>query len=101
MKKALHPAIHFTRFVTCADKNLLNCLVNAGGLGARAHQLERRRLPAMDRIVKLAGRLAGASFDNRAGDIAEVTGFLRAREDIEDDGLVRAQEAEAFFMRIT
>ena len=44
--------------------------------------------------------IRGAAFDDRAGDVAEITGAGIAGKDVEDDGLVGAERAGAALMGI-
>src|SRR5882724_6104828 len=88
MEESLHSPLAFAGFVALAGKKLLDGLVNPRRDDAGAHQLKGGLLSAMHRVVQFADRLAGASLDHRPGDVAEITGFLRAGENVEDDRFV-------------
>src|SRR6266511_3310086 len=80
MEKALHPTVAFA--------------------GLIAYLFESNLLSARDGLVELVHRIVSASFDNGPRDVAEVAGFLRARENVNDDGLVRPQNAVPLLVRV-
>ena len=60
----------------------------------------RQGLSALNGAIELAHGFRGPALDQRASDVAEVTGLLRAREHIQDDGFVGPQCAGPTLMRI-
>src|SRR5580765_7527399 len=83
MKKALHTAVDFARFVTLAFEHLFDGFVNVIGPGASPHFLERCLLRAEDRVIQLPNSFAGTTTHDSAGNVAKIAGFLRAWENVQ------------------
>src|SRR5437867_152977 len=100
VEKAVHAPVLAACFVALVLEEFENRGVDFLRLGAVAKMTQGKRLRAADGVVKLADGLAGPAPHDGAGDVAEVTGLLGAREDVEDNGFVGPQEARAAFVRI-
>src|ERR1035438_3447732 len=100
VKKSLHPSVAPSGFVALLDEEFLHGLVDFRRRHARADFFKADFLSAPDRIVKFLHGLVRASAHDGPGDVAEVAGFLRARENVYDDRLVGAQQAVAALVRV-
>ena len=100
VKETLHAPVVAAGFVTLLVKKFMHGAMGVAGWDVRADFSERDVLSAPHGVVKPANRFTGASAHDGAGDVAEVTGFLRARKNINDDRLVRAQRPVAAFVRV-
>src|SRR5688572_20815035 len=101
MEEALHPPLVLACFVSFAGKKFLNTGMDVRGFFPVAHTIKTDFLAALHCVIEPPHRFAGATFDDGARDIAEVTRFLRARENINDDWLARAQYTMPALVRIT
>src|ERR1039457_5161523 len=100
VKESFHAPVVAAGFVTLLLKKFLHGAMGIAGWDVRADFSEREVLSAQHGVVKLANRFTGASAHDGAGDVAEVTGFLRARKNINDERLVRSQGPVAAFVRV-
>src|SRR5207247_10868180 len=100
MEKALHTTVAFARLIPLLVEKLPHRRVHFDAANVGLHLFEGDLLSARDGLVKLVHSIVSASFDNGPSDVAEVAGFLRARENVNDDGLVRPQNAMPLLVRI-
>ena len=100
MEKALHATVAFAGLVAFLIEKLPHRLVHFNAANIGLHLFEGDLLSARDGLIELAHRFVSAPFDNRPRDVAEVAGFLRARENVDDDGFVRPQGAMPLLVRI-
>src|SRR6476620_6027710 len=94
MEKSLHSAMLFAGLITLAFEEILHRFMDFFRLDARPHFFERELLAMQNGVVKFPRGLAGATADDRPSDVAEITGLLRARKNVEDNQFIRAQRAE-------
>src|SRR5438876_5720321 len=90
---------HFGR-KTALAKQILDRLMNRHSIHARPDFFQRECLTGFDRLPKFSLCFAGASSQNRARHIAEVSGFGVARENIENDQRVGVKRAKTALVRI-
>ena len=100
VKETFHAPVTPPGPVTLGHEEILHRPMNLRGWRVRAHFFKRDFLTLPDRIVKFAHGFAGGPAHDGAGDVPEVTGFLRARKNVDDDGFVGAQRAITPFMRV-
>jgi len=100
MKEALHVAIFPAGLEAFSLEKRLNGPVNVGRARLANYFLEGHFLAARHRVIHAADGFAGLAPDDRSRNVAKVTGLLRARKNIEDDGFMGAQGAVSRLMRI-
>ena len=100
VKKSLHASVALAGVVAALREKLQDALMNFRRRGSGADFLQRDFLPVKDGVVKFFHGLARAPAHDGARDVAEIAGLLRARENIEDDRLMRAQRPVAAFVRV-
>src|SRR6185312_8628817 len=101
VKESSHPTVAPTGLVSLGVEEFHHRFVHLQSRHAGLHFLKRDFLRTRDGVVKFAYGLGGAALDDGLCDVAEVTGLLRARENINDDRLVRAQDSVALLVRVT
>src|ERR1043166_1651781 len=100
VEKTLHASVALPRFESLSLEELQDVAMNFRARDVVAEFFESHILAAADGVVGLAHRLAGASFDHRPRDVAEIAGLLRARKNVENDGFVGAQNAVPALVRV-
>ena len=100
VEEALHAAVVLAGPVTFPLEELLDCPVHLPRRHSGPHLFERQLLAPEYSVIQLSNCLAGAAADDRAGDVAKISGLLRAGKNIEDDRLVGAQRTIARLMRV-
>src|SRR5215470_7116991 len=100
VEESLHPAVDSTRMKSARFEKVENLLVDLVSVDAISNKVEADFLSRLDGGVNFLEALRGASPHNGPAEVAEVTGFLRARKDVEDDGRVRFNRTGTLVMRI-
>ena len=101
MKVALHTAVYFTGFISVAFEKVNNGLVNGFAIRAGFYTFKGLFLALLDcviHVLQFGGRLA---FDNRTGDVCEVTRAVASREYVDDDGVMGQKRSGAFIVWVT
>src|SRR5436309_13706987 len=70
---------------TAAGEKFLDRLVDRHPVHTGFDPFQSKCLPGFHRVPKLSLRVARASAHDRAGHVAEISGFRIARKDIQDD----------------
>ena len=102
VEESFHPPVAPAGLVTLLRKILLHRAHARPSSERPAPQLfEADLLSAKHRVVQPPHPFARAPAHDGAGDVAEITGPLRAGKNINDDRLIRAQRTEAALVRVT
>src|SRR5438876_11241732 len=100
MEKTLHATVAFAGLVAFLVEKLPHRRVHFDATSVGIHLFKGDLLSARDGLVELAHGIVSPPSDNGPRDIAEVAGFLRARENVNDDGFVGADNAMPLLVRI-
>jgi hypothetical protein len=100
MKESLHASIHKARRETFGREVIENFVVNVVSVGAVADSPKADLLSVQYAMIGVFQSLGGTPTHNRARDIAEIPGVLRAREDVHDDGRVGADGPASLVVRV-
>src|ERR1041385_8398252 len=98
MKKTFHVAVLSSGLITALDKKFLHCFMNCRCQIAVTHLTERNFLSLPNGVIKFANSFAGISANHCARNVAEITCFLRAWKNIQDDWFMGAQRSKAAFV---
>src|SRR5436190_2239556 len=100
MKESLHAATLKSRRKSFPGKIVHDFVVDVIGARSVANLAESDLLCMCDAAVCVFQSIGRASTNDRPGNIAEVSCFLRPREDVHNDGLVCSNRAAALVMGI-
>src|SRR5262245_34426722 len=100
MKESLHASIHKTRRETFGREIIENLVVNVVCVRTIADSPEADALSVQDAMIGVFQSLGGAPANNRARDIAEIPGVLRAGKDVHDDGRVCTDRSASLIVRV-
>src|SRR5213594_3085725 len=88
VKKSLHPTVATARLKTRLVEIVLDQLMDVTTPDTRIDLFERHFLCVLNRMELGLQPFAGLAFHDGARDVTPVPGTLRARENIQDNGLV-------------
>src|SRR5262249_42800389 len=100
MKESLHASIHKTRRETFGREKIENLVMNVVSVGAVTDSPKADLLPVQYAMIGVFQSVGGTPANNRAGDIAEISGGLRAGKDVHDDGRVGTDRSASLVVRV-
>src|SRR5438445_13604596 len=100
MKESDAPAFANPSRKTAPGEKFLDRLMNRHPIDASFDLFQSQGLPSFHRFPKFSLRVARASAQNRAGHVAEISCLPVARENIQDNQLIRVKRSVAALVRV-
>jgi hypothetical protein len=100
VKESLHASIHKARRETFGREIIQNLVMNVVCIGAVADSTKADLLSVQYAMIGVFQSVGGMPANNRARDIAEISGGLRAGKDVHDDGRIGTDRPASLIVRV-